>query len=58
MARDEIDLKYLQLKEKSAKTEAKLEGQLESAYEEIKTLRKEKEKLKEKRISLKDDLKA
>ena len=57
VARDEIELKFLQFKEKSTKNEQKLEGQLESAYDEIKTLRKEKERIKEKRLELKDDLK-
>ena len=57
MARDEIDLKFMKLKEKSTNNLKKLEDQLESAYEEIKTLRKEKDKLKEKRVDLKDDIK-
>ena len=57
IARDEIELKFLQFKEKTTKNEQKLEGQLESAYDEIKTLRKEKERIKEKRLELKDDLK-
>ena len=46
------------LKEKSNKVEAKLEDQLESAQTEIKTLRQDKLKQKEKNAALKEKYKS
>ena len=58
IGKDEFELKYMTLKEKSNKVEGKLEDQLESAQTEIKTLRQDKLKQKEKNASLKEKYKS